>query len=145
MPDDIELKQQFAKLMRSEGEPFKAALLLFPDDTPKALRIAYEWPKDEIVKTALEELRNETSGVPTKAELMAHLWKRLEHCEDKAIAPISTLLANLAGYVEKANDSNNLNSQRQVVEIPVFNSREEFQAYAERQQAELLKNARTRD
>lgn len=71
-------KEQFAELMLREDEPFKVALLLYPDDTGRALQVAHEWPRDPQVielQKSLKDAEGEITFLPTKADLARAIWQ----------------------------------------------------------------------
>lgn len=73
------LKEEFARLLLKEpSEPFKIALILYPNNTGQALRVANEWPNDPLVKQIQKQLieeEGEMAFVATKADQAQLAWK----------------------------------------------------------------------
>jgi hypothetical protein len=77
----IALKERFAELYLREPEAFKVAMVLYPNDTGKALRIAHSWPNDPEVKTlmkSLQEASEEFEFHPTKEQFAKKLLNTAE-------------------------------------------------------------------
>lgn len=69
----VSKKEAFAEhLLKNPGvPPFQLALLIYPNNTARALRIANEWPEDKDVKAikqALVDSEGEMSFLPTAAQ-----------------------------------------------------------------------------
>lgn len=157
--NDATEKAAYAALLLKERDPFKAALLLFPNNTNRALRVANEWPNDPVVKaeqTKLTEGDGELSFLPGKAQLARDIWDRMQGTTlaggvvipptPEEYAKLAKLYADVRGFIDKPQTNVNVNNTvvQRVVEVPVFQSSEEWEAAAARQQRELLNNARTR-
>lgn len=77
----IAKKEQFAELSMREENPFKVALLVYPNDTGKALRISKEWPGDPDVVTfvqSFKEAAEEFEFHPTKEQFARKLLNNAE-------------------------------------------------------------------
>ena len=101
-----ELKKQFAKqLLRFPKEPFKAALLVFPTNTNRALKVANEWTLDpEVIdlKDQLIEELGEEAFLPSKAEFARKVWDKMDSCWDYGdFAKLSKVYAEIRGFVQK--------------------------------------------
>jgi len=110
-----ELKAEFARLLlRTPEDPFKAALMLFPDNTSRALRVANEWPADpEVIaaQAAIVEDEGEMSFLPTKADLARSIWSRMQGdriCPED-FAKLGKLYAEVRGFIEKPQTNINTN------------------------------------
>lgn len=110
-PQEIALKKElFAELLlRDPQNPFRVALAIYPDDTPRALKIATEWPRDIEVVTlqkAMVDEAGEMAFVVTKAQL-AQLAMKLATQEvmdpqDRASrVKAAELAAKIVGAIEK--------------------------------------------
>lgn len=156
--NETEEKAAYAALLLKERDPFKAALLLFPANVNRALRVANEWPSDPEVKaeqTRLTQDDGELAFLPGKGELARDIWNRMQGttlANGQTIAPtpeeyakLAKLYADVRGFIERPQTNVNVTTNVQrVVEMPVFQSPEEWEAAAARQQRELLDHARTR-
>lgn len=142
---DLEEKTAFAaQLLKTPTEPFKAALLVFPFDTGRALRIANEWPNDPDVLAAIAQLNEdygELAFLPTKADVCREIWSTALQeripVEDKT--KLLKLYAEVRGFVEKPNQSVNVNvNDNKVMVIRDQGTNEEWENKAAKQQAGLL-------
>lgn len=102
--------------METPDDPFKAALALYPDDTPTALRIAHEWPKDRAVMSALRARIQDTDEedyLPTKAELARKVWAKMDSGSIDAdeFAKLARLYGEVRGFIEKPTTNINNNTQ----------------------------------
>ena len=102
-------KTAFAdEFLHTPGDPFRAALAVFPDDTNKALRIANDWPSDEFVILEMARLRaekGELAYLPSKADLAQSLWARAHKSftADADFAKITRLYAEVMDFVPKVS------------------------------------------
>jgi len=161
MSDELkesEEKAAYAALLLKECDPFKAALLLFPNNTNRALWVASHWPNDAEVKAEQKRLTDEGGDMaflPGKAELARDIWQRMQGTmlpngvtvlpTLEEYAKLAKLYADVCGLIEKPQANINLTTNvSRVVEMPVFANESEWEAEAARQQRELLENARTR-
>ena len=150
-------KAAYAALLLREREPFKAALVLFPNNTNRALWVASNWPNDDEVKA--EKLRLSAEDVDSfllsKREFLQDIEQRMRGTiySNGAVVPptpeeyakLAKLYADVRGFIEKPQTNVNVNNiVHRVVEVPVFGSEEDWEAAASKQQWELLENARSR-
>lgn len=156
--NESEEKAAYAALLLRERDPFKAALSLFPDNTNRALWVANHWPNDAEVKEEQARLIGEDEGasfLPSKVELARDIWQRMQGTTlpsgvtipptPEEYAKLAKLYADVRGFIEKPQTNVNVTTNVQrVVEVPVFQSENEWEAAAAKQQRELLNNARTR-
>lgn len=157
--NETDEKAAYAALLLKERDPFKAALMLFPDNTNRALRVANEWPNDAVVKAEQAKLTandGELSFLPGKAELARDIWNRMQGTTlaggvvipptPEEYAKLAKLYADVRGLIDRPQPNVNVNNTivQRVVEVPVFQSSEDWEAAAARQQRESLSNARTR-
>lgn len=160
MADDDQLqKAAFAALLLKEPQPFKAALLLFPENTNRALRVAHEWPTDPEVQAEMNRLLTEEADslLMTKPQFLMALEQRMKGVTyaDGTNVPLNTedfvkvakLYADTRGFIEKPQTNVNVQAAiiHRVIESPVFPSEHAWEIESERQQRELLANARTRN
>jgi len=147
----IALKERFAELSLREPEPFKVALVLFPNDTSRALRIAAEWPNDPQVITLRQsfvdaEDDGETAFLPSKAELARLIWtlaNRDDLPPEVRDSRIKALRAygDVRGFIEKPAINNvNNNTSVQVNRVMVVKTHgEDWERMAVEQQTLLRK------
>jgi len=149
---DEELKAEFARLLlKSPSDPFKAALMLFPDNTNRALRVANDWPADPEVmaaQAALLEEDGELSFLPTKADFARKIWDKMdeERLAPEDFAKLGKLYADVRGFIEKpqTNINNNVNNvTNRVMVIRESESNDDWEAKLRKQQEDLT-NASTK-
>lgn len=147
-----ELKAEFAKLLlKTPNDPFKAALLLFPDNTSRALRVANEWPADPEVMAAQAELLEEDGELaylPTKADFARKIWDKMdeERLAPEDFAKLGKLYADVRGFIEKpqTNINTNVNNvTNRVMVVRESQSDADWEAKLRKQQEDLT-NASTR-
>ena len=148
---DDALAQSFARLfVDNERNPVTAALLLFPDDTLKAVRMSQDLVKDERVKeliTVYEKEREES--LPTKAQFALDLLDKMKKTDNaKDFHMFAKLYADVRGFIDKPSDAINQNSVTVVVpsvmQVPTHQSDEEWEQSLAKQQADLMANMRTK-
>ena len=105
-----ELKLEFARsLLKNPNDPFKAALMVFPDDNGLALQIASKWPVDKEVinlKKDLIETEGELSFLPGPAEQAKALWDKMLNCRDNTeYVRLSKLYAEIMGHIKTNNNA----------------------------------------
>lgn len=100
------LKETFAREWLKTGDPFKAAMNIWPKDTGRALRAAWEYPTDpEMLEIRAKLLADEgeKSFLPTKEELARDVYSLSE----QTTRPIEErlkgyrLYAEIMGYIDK--------------------------------------------
>jgi len=124
-----ELKAAYAALLlRSPKEAFKAAMLLFPGETSRALKVSNEWPMDSIVIKEMARLEKAgLNGLPSKNELALKIWEMVEDDRGSknpqwAIAPkdriaAGKLYADIMGFIA-TNEP--LEDDEDTQKIPVY-------------------------
>lgn len=142
----IAKKEQFAQLSLREQDAFKIALVIYPDDTSRALRVANEWPNDEQVKTFRQsyidaEEDGETAFLPTKAEAARLAWNIARDSgvtEDRLKA--LKLYADIRGFIERPSVAiqNNTLVQNKVLVVKNFGSDEQWEQQVRKQQTKLI-------
>lgn len=144
-----EEKRSYAALLIKEREPFKAALLLFPEATNRALWVSNNWPNDPEVVAEKERLLKEGAAnahLLSKTDLARDIHERMQvvtKADD--YVKLAKLYAEVLGYIEKPQASVTVtNNVPRVVEMPVFPTQDDWEAAAAKQQRESLANARTR-
>lgn len=155
--NESEEKAAYAALLLKERDPFKAALQLFPDNTNRALWVANHWPNDDEVKAEQTRLSNEEgdSFLLSKREFLQDIEQRMRGTvypngavippSPEEYAKLAKLYADVRGFIEKPQTNVNVTTNIQrVVEVPVFQDENAWEAAAAKQQRELLNNARTR-
>ncbi|HEX2242719.1 MAG TPA: hypothetical protein VHK27_05615 [Gammaproteobacteria bacterium] len=148
-------KERFAELLLRENEPFKVALVLYPDDTGRALRIAHEWPTDPQVKAFQQsaiDAEGEITFLPTKADAARLAWNMArdegKFTEDRLKA--LKLYAEIRGFIEKpavnVSQTNNTLVQNNVMVVRDHGSDEEWSEKLRNQQkrlkADVIEHAR---
>ena len=114
-----EQKILFAKLFLKMDDPFKAALQIFPDNTPKALEVSHMWPREPeviAIKNGILDGIDEMELLPTKAEFCRDLigkLKTVEFVDD--YTKLATLYANVRGFIEKPGTSVNIQNNQMAV------------------------------
>lgn len=158
--NEDEEKQAFAMLsLQFPNEPFKAALQLFPTNTNRALWVATNWPKDEIVKKYISDIvedQGEFAGLAGKGELARDIWQRMQgYITENGVAVVpcaedyvklAKLYAEVRGFIEKpsANQTIITGVVPKVIESRVYASDEDWEKAAAMQQQELLNVSRTK-
>jgi len=151
-------KAEYANLLLKERDPFKAAILLFPANTNRALWVANHWPHDPVVKEFQKSLlsaSDELDFLPTKAELARDIWEKMKGVttsEGRQIAPspdeyskLAKLYADVRGFIEKPQNNQNITVViPKAIEVPTHGTNAEWEAAAATQQRELLDVSRSR-
>jgi len=102
---EYDLKREFARnLLKNPTEPFKASLMVFPDDNALALRMANEWPIDKEVIAIKKELiaaEGELAFLPGPADQAYEIWQKMLKCYDNTeYVRLSTLYAKIMGHIK---------------------------------------------
>lgn len=144
----LELKKEFAYyLLKMPNEPFKAALLVFGQDTGRACLAVNEWLNCDDVLTEKKRLIDEHGEdyfLATRAEVARKVYELAEKAyltEDKLKG--YKLFCDIMGYIEKPGTTinNNLNEYR-VIEVVNHGTDDEWRAKLIDQQAKLISDAR---
>lgn len=143
----LALKEQFAELSLREPDPFKVALVLFPNDTGRALRIANEWPSDPAVRTFRQsfvdaEEEGESAFLPTKAEAARLAWNLARDSErdGETRHKFLKLYAEMRGFIEKPQVAvnNTVNNTVRVLVVKDHGSDEDWRTALKAQQKRLI-------
>lgn len=137
-------KAQFAELLLRNPQAFEVALVLYPNDTSKALRVATEWPNDPQVKTLQQSLLDgEEDFLPTKrdAAMLAFAIAKDESkfAEDRLKA--LRLYAEIRGFIEKpqiAVNNNNVTQVNKVLILKDHGTNEQWESTLRSQQKKLI-------
>lgn len=145
---DIQLKLAFAaqllKIGKNPNEAFKAALVIFPDDTSLALRAATQWVEDPIViaeKARLQEEGGEEAELPSKVDLLKEIHDRAKAAPfSEDYARLMRLYMEVRGMLTKAqqNTGNTTMVQTTVMVLKDHGSDDEWKAGIKAQQARLI-------
>ena len=149
---EIEEKAAFAAFLLRESDPFKAALLLHPNNTNRALWIANHWKNDVIVLSHMGEMREAGVTKYNKELLREQLTEKMLAIVDdtgeetKERINAAQFIANLHALIQKPETIINSNTLIMPKAIEVFNhgSDDDWEAAAEKQQRELLSVSRSR-
>jgi hypothetical protein len=143
----LALKEQFAELSLREPDAFKVALVIYPNDTGRALRVANEWPNDPQVKTFRQsfvdaEEDGETAFLPSKADAARLAWNIARDAdkftEDRLKA--LKLYSEIRGFIEKqavAVTQNNI-TQNRVLIVRDHGTNDEWEKALRSQQKRLV-------
>lgn len=142
-------KERFAELSLREPDAFKVALVIYPDDTGRALRVANEWPNDPQVKTIRESLieaeeDGETAFLPTKADACRLAWNIArdadKYTEDRLKA--LRLYGEMRGFIEKPTavtvNNNTQNVSMRVLVVKDYGSNDDWEKALRQQQKKLI-------
>lgn len=110
------LKRQFAANLYGEpGNPFQAALKMFPDDVGTAAQHAVEWVNDPEVLAEIERLKNDPSEnpLPTKIEAAQAAWDLANNIflKGKERVDALRLFAEIAGHMPDKTINKNIKSE----------------------------------
>lgn len=144
---EAEEKGKFAELLlKHPNDPFKAALILFPDNTNRALMVASQWPFDSEVIAARNEL-NEDDFLPSKADLARSIWERMQNERLTAddYTKLGKLYADIRGFIQKASTNVSVEAVfPRAIEVPTHGTNDQWEVAAEQQQKDLLNVSRSR-
>lgn len=147
-----ELKQPYGLILAREPDPFKAALELFPNDMGIALWVNEHWRTDPevLAHRDKERARIEDEESAKKHDLKREVWAMATNpnVEPKDRAVYMKLYAELIGAIEKPQTAQVINNNNvmvpRVIAMPTFNSDEEWEKAAQKQQQDLLNVATSR-
>lgn len=103
-------KSEFAKLLLMfPGEPFKAAMELYPNDAGRALYLATQLINDPFIIDEIERLKEENfelTLMPSKLDLLKKVWGRLDNkfLDTDSFCKLARLYSELQGYIIGAKD-----------------------------------------
>lgn len=149
MKEDEELyKNEYAKQLLKSGDPFKAALVIFPDNVSRALRVANEWATCSVVRSKMDELISSASDecdfLPTKADLSRIVWDKLNHesTSNDDFTKMAKLYAEVRGFIEKPQTNiqqNNISqTNNNIMVIKDKGTNDEWETKLRRQQEKLV-------
>lgn len=143
-----EEKQRYAELlMRTpDGDPFKAALTLFPQNVNRALWVANNWPTDPDViafNREVKDSKSELDYLPSKADLARSIWARMNRGEygpeDEDFVKLAKLYGDVMGFIEKPNNVTTVNvTQNRVMEVRDHGTAEQWEQKLLAQQERLI-------
>lgn len=144
---EAEKKERFAELILKEEDPFKAGLLVYPDNTARALWVANNWPNDPDVlalKKSFVDSEGEISFLPTEADASRLAWSiaRDEKNESEVRLKALELYGKFRGHIKKADVVVNTGAQTNIIQSNVMvvrdhGSAEEWEKKAIAQQRAL--------
>lgn len=159
-PESVsEEKAAFAALLLRHRDPFKAATILHPDNTNRALWIAAHFPKDAEFLAIMEKMQESIDPMdllPGKAELAQSIWDRMTGKLDDGkkgyvsaddFGKLAKLYAEVRGFIEKPSTTINNNNNvivPKAIEVPTHGTDEEWERAALKQQEESLNVSRSR-
>lgn len=142
-------KKLFAyELLINPEESFKAALVVFGDDTAKALQVSSAWPNDPEVKQYIEELKEELGEeyfLPSKADsaMIAYNIANDQKVPAEDRLKALRLYADIRGFIEKQGTTvnNNILTSNKVMVVKDHGSDDEWENKIAQQQAQLIESA----
>jgi hypothetical protein len=150
-----EQKEAFAlALLNNPDDAFKAACIVFGNDTSAALKASTFWVNDAQVIEYQDKLiaeHGEETFLPSKHEASRVAWRmatdETRGTKDRVAA--LALFSELQGYITKGakvsiDNSDNRQVNNNVMQVPMPASFEQWQENARRQQAQLIENARSK-
>lgn len=141
-------KEQFAELSLREPDAFKVALVIYPNDTGRALRIANEWPNDEQVKAFRQsfvdaEEDGETAFLPSKADACRLAWNIARDADKMTEDRLKALklYGEMRGFIEKPAAvavTNNNNVAMRVLVVKDYGTNDDWEKALRQQQKKLI-------
>lgn len=149
LEETLAKKEKFAELSLRESNPFKVALVIYPDDTSKALRVANSWPDDPDVKAFKESLvegENELRFLPSEADDIReiHQLANLAFTQNRLdAAQFFKMYLEMRGRIGKGQVVAQQNNTivHNVMIVKDHGTDEQWQAKAMSQQAKLRQEA----
>uniref|UniRef100_A0AAU6VZR6 Terminase small subunit n=1 Tax=Pseudomonas phage Pavpe01 TaxID=3138545 RepID=A0AAU6VZR6_9VIRU len=143
--DDTKSKAAYAAFLLKERDPFKAACMLCPDDTGRALWHATNWPNDPEVLAEMERLRNspdKLGQIASKFELARFYWDLAQDSKLDAkdrIAAAEKYGAVAGIYDPRQTNTTNVNIENapRVMVVKDHGTDEEWEKKAAAQQSAL--------
>ena len=149
LENEIEQKQRFAvELLKDPNDPFKAALVIFGNDTGSAWLASRRWPDDPIVRAATDaavEQLGDMHFLPSKAALAREAWTIATnpqiHVEDRLKA--MRLYGDVRGFIEKQGTviNNNVLTNNKVMMVKDHGSDDAWERRMMEQQTRLISDA----
>lgn len=143
-----EQKRRFAlELLKTPEAPYKAAIVVFGDDTASALAASARWISDPDVLKFIDELRDEHGEInllPDKVATAREIWSlatTAPHVEDRLKA--LRTYAELRGFIDKAAPTTvGINvTQNRVMIVQDHGSNDEWETKLIDQQRQLVHDA----
>jgi hypothetical protein len=147
---EVQFKLAFAaqllKIGKNPNEAFKAALVIFPDDTTLALKAATQWVDDPIVIAEKERLLGdggEESELPSKTELLKEIHDKAKACTfTEDYAKLMRLYMEMRGLINKPVAGTNIQiNNNKVMVVKDHGNDEEWKAGIKAQQVRLINEA----
>lgn len=143
---ELEQKAAFAvQLLKNPNDPFRAALVVVPNDTRFALHIATYWVNDPEVLSFKDDLLKEDGEqafLPDKAALLRAVWDRAHKpgVDDTDFARLAKLYAEVRGFVEKpgVNINTHTNIDNRVMVVTNMGTVDEWETKLINQQRNLV-------
>jgi len=143
-------KRQYGiALVQTQGDAYKAALLIFGNDIPRALCVSREWPNDPAVQGVLAAEAENPELFPSK---LTRLWEVLAIARSvgveakdrlKAYDMISEMLEEKPKAPGTTINNNTLVDNRKVMVVTDHGSDDDWSEKLRRQQAALVNDARS--
>lgn len=142
-------KKMFAyELLVRPDDAFKAALVVFGDDTAKALQVSSSWPNDLEVKQYIEEFKEELGEehfLPSKADsaMIAYNIANDQKVPAEDRLKALRLYADIRGFIEKQGTTvnNNILTSNKVMVVKDHGTDDEWEDKIAQQQAKLIESA----
>ena len=146
--DVLALKKQFAAALYAEpGNPFKAALSVFPNDTGSACQYAFEWNNDPEVLEEIQKLKetvDDSEVLPNKIETANAAWSLANNEYLKGADRVNALrlFAEIAGHMPEKMVNKNIKitdeTPNKVMLVKDHGENEEWEQQLLNQQARLV-------
>lgn len=140
-------KEQFAELSLRESDAFKVALVIYPNDTGRALRVANEWPNDAQVQAFRQsfidaEEDGETAFLPSKAEAARLAWNIARDADKMTEDRLKALklYAEIRNFIEKPQAAvvNQTNVAMRVLVVKDYGDNDQWEKALRTQQKKLI-------
>jgi len=145
--EEMAKKERFAELLLKEDDPFKVGLIVYPDNTPRALWVANHWPNDPdviAIRKSLVDSEGELSFLPTEADASKLAWNiaRNETVDVEQRLRALELYGKLRGHIKRPDVVVQTNTQTNIIQSNVmvvrdFGGVDQWEKRAIAQQKEL--------
>jgi hypothetical protein len=144
---EVQLKLLFAaellKVGNAPNEAFRAAIVIFPDDTSLALRAATNWVTDPIViaeKARLSKDYDEEDYLPSKHDLLREIHDKAKAAVfSEDYARLMRLYMEVRGMIAKPQPNTNVNIiQNKVMVVRDHGTDDNWKAGVKAQQTRLI-------
>lgn len=109
----LRLKNLYAIALLREGDPFKAACIVFPGDPQRAIWAKDTWATDPVVIEEKERLiaeHGEEFFLPNEIEFARNLWQRAQNAvHDEDYAKLMKLYADTRGFTKTQSNAPQVN------------------------------------